>query len=142
VRTHTLTLARPEHFAAIADIERASDSSTAVSLTQGAALQEALDRGHWVIVALEGEWAAGWIWFSVELGRSGEYVGQVFRVGVAGGSRRKGVGSALVAHARKVFQERDVDRVRLTVPAGDAAAIAFFEALGFEGNSLTMERAP
>ena len=76
----------------------------------------------------------------VELGRGGEYVGQIFRVAVAPDARRAGVGHALIGHADRIFAERDAASVRITVPAGDEGARNFFGSIGFVPQALTMER--
>jgi ribosomal protein S18 acetylase RimI-like enzyme len=131
--------AEEAHFEGIVRIER-GDRSSVIGRAGPALLQEALARGHWVVVALDGGEVAGWAWFSVELGRTGEYVGQLFRVAVAEEARRSGVGRRLAGHALGVFGERAVTRVRGTVPAGDAPARAFLESLGFAADALTMER--
>jgi ribosomal protein S18 acetylase RimI-like enzyme len=142
VTTSTVSIAEAtsEHFRAIVEIERACGKGSVVALTNGAALQQALDRGHWVAVALDAAAVRGWIWFSIELGRSGEYVGQIFRVAVPQDARRAGVGTALMRHADLVFAERSVASVRITVPFEDEAARMFFEAVGLRPEALTMER--
>lgn len=137
----SFVVATQEHFDAIVEIERGAGVSSVVALTGGRALQEALDRGHWVIVALDGGSVAGWIWFSVELDRGGEYTGHIFRIGVAPTARRTGVATALFVHARSVFAERHATRIRANLDAADADAQAFLEAVGFTPASLTMERA-
>ena len=139
-RTFSVAEATAEHFHAIVEIERATGEGSVVALTEGAALQQALDRGHWLAVALDGEAVSGWIWFSIELGRSGEYVGQIFRVAVPQDARRAGVGTALIDHANMVFAERVVASVRITVSSGDEGARLFFEAAGYAPEALTMER--
>ncbi len=79
----TFVDATREHFDAIVRIERAAGGPSLVALTDGLALDEALERGHHVTVALDGDTVAGWIWFSVDGGRGGEEIGQLFRVAVA-----------------------------------------------------------
>jgi ribosomal protein S18 acetylase RimI-like enzyme len=139
-RTVSITEATAEHFRAIVEIERAASEGSVVALTNGASLQQALDRGHWLGVALDADTVRGWIWFSIELGRSGEYVGQIFRVAVAQHARRAGVGTALIDHANRIFTERSVASVRITVPSEDEGARMFFEAAGLRPQALTMER--
>ena len=136
----SFAVATQEHFDAIVQIERRAGGGSVVALTGGRALQEALDRGHWVIVALDGGSVVGWAWFSVELDRGGEYTGQIFRIGVEAAARRAGVATALLEHARTVFAGREVVRVRAVLDGADAEAQAFFEAAGFAQASVTMER--
>ena len=138
--TVSIAEATSEHFGAIVEIERACGKGSVVALTNGAALQQALDRGHWLAVALDGEAVRGWIWFSIELGRGGEYVGQIFRLAVAPDVHRAGVGTALMEHANMVFAQRAVASVRITVSSGDEGARLFFEAAGYAPEALTMER--
>lgn len=135
----TLGEATPAHFDAIVRIERAATSGSIVSLTGAHALQEALDRGHWLVVATAGAETAGWAWFTVEL-VGGEHVGRLYRVAVAERQRRRGIGSALVAHARDVFASRGCTRVRLTLDSDDQGARAFFERAGFRIDAITMDR--
>lgn len=133
--------ATPEHFEAIALIERASGSNSAVALAGAGALEQAIERGHWVAVAVDGERVLGWIWFSMEIDRGGETTGTVFRIAVAEEARRAGVASALLEHARAVFASREAARIRVTMDAGDDVARAFFEAAGFAAGAMTMDRA-
>jgi ribosomal protein S18 acetylase RimI-like enzyme len=130
--------ATPAHFEAIVRIERAAGGSSIVVLTEGLALAEAVERGHYVSVALEDGSVAGWIWFSVDAGR-GELIGLVYRVAVAPGRARSGIGRALVEHAQQVLAERGATRVRAVVPGGDDATRAFFAGLGYQVDALTME---
>ncbi len=139
-RTILIVEATAEHFEAIVAIEGASGDGSVVLLTNGAALQQALDRGHWLAVALDNGAVVGWVWFSIELGRAGEYVGQVFRIAIAQDARRGGVGTALLEHANAVFAERDVASIRITLSHDDDGARAFFEAAGLRPDTLTMER--
>ena len=96
----TIIDATPAHFDAIVEIERTSTSGSVVGLAGADALQQMIARGHWIAVAAAGDEVAGWIWFSIEIDRGGETTGQVFRVAVADKSRRSGVASALMEHAR------------------------------------------
>jgi ribosomal protein S18 acetylase RimI-like enzyme len=130
--------AAPDHFDAILRIERATAAGSVVALTEGQALQQALDRGHWIVAATRDGAVIGWIWFTIEL-RGGENVGQIFRVAVAEAHRRSGVGRALVAHAREIFVARDCTRIRLTLGADDDDARVFFEHNGFAADALTMD---
>ena len=104
--------AAPEHFAAIVRIERAAGGSSLVALTAELALEEALQRGHYVSVALDGDTVAGWIWFSVDGSRGGEEVGHLFRVAVAPERARSGW-----AGARRV-RAGDARRARVHTHAG------------------------
>jgi ribosomal protein S18 acetylase RimI-like enzyme len=135
----TLGDATSAHFDAIVRIERASAGGSVVALTGAHALAEALERGHWLVVATAGGETVGWAWFALEL-VSGEHVGRIYRVAVADEHRRRGVGGALVAHAREVFAARGCTRVRLTLASDDAAARAFFERAGFRIDAITMDQ--
>jgi ribosomal protein S18 acetylase RimI-like enzyme len=136
--TLTIIDATPAHFDAIVRIERASGRSSLVALTEGHALQEAIERGHWVVVAERDHDVLGWVWFSMEL-KAGENVGQIFRVAVAPEHRLGGVGHALVAHARGVFADRECTRIRLSLDGDDAGARAFFERIGFAVDAFSMD---
>jgi ribosomal protein S18 acetylase RimI-like enzyme len=138
--TARITEATPEHAAAILRIEEASGGGSLVALTRGLALEEALARGHDVYVALDGGAVLGWIWFSTDMGRGAEAVGQVFRVGVDAAHRRAGIGTMLMAHACGVLAGRGVRTVRLSLDAADDNARAFFAAQGFTVETLSMER--
>jgi len=131
--------AAPEHFDAILRMERAMGAGSIVALTEGQALQEALDRGHWLLVATRGDDVIGWVWFAIEL-RAGESVGQIFRVAIDAAHRRGGAGRALVERARDIFVARQCTRVRLTVAGDDADARTLFERTGFVVDAVTMER--
>jgi len=131
--------ATPAHFEAIVRIEQTSAAGSIVALTGAQALREALDRGHWLVVATADGETAGWAWFAMEL-KSGEHVGRLYRVAVAEAHRRRGVGSALVAHARDVFALRGCTRVRLTIDSDDEGARTFFERAGFRIDAITMDR--
>lgn len=136
----TIIDATPEHFDGIVLIERAAGSGSAVALAGAAALEQAMERGHWVAVAVDGDVLAGWIWFSMEIDRGGETTGTVFRIAVAEEAQRAGVATALLERARAVFASREAARIRVTMDAGDEGARAFFEAAGFAAGTLTMER--
>lgn len=133
---------QPGHFDAILRIEREGGGGSIVALTHGHALREAHERGHHLIVAMRDGAPAGWAWFSVDAGRGGEEVGLIYRIAVAADARRAGIGRALAEAVRATLAARDVTRLRATVPAGDPAALAFFEAAGFAVDALMMERAP
>lgn len=135
----TVGEATPSHFDAIVRIEQESASGSIIALTGTHALQDALDRGHWLVVATAGGATAGWAWFAMEL-KSGEHVGRLYRVAVAETHRRRGVGSALVAYARDVFASRGCTRVRLTLDSDDARARVFFERAGFRIDAITMDQ--
>ena len=111
-----------------------------VTLTAGLAIEEAVRRGHYVIVALDAAEVAGWVWFSVDSARGGEEIAQMFRVAVAPELKRSGVGRALVEHAQSVLAARDCTRVRVTLPAGDEVSRAFLVSLGYTVDAVTMER--
>jgi predicted N-acetyltransferase YhbS len=137
----TFADATSDHFDAITRLEREAGGSSIVALTEGLALDEALRRGHYVIVALDAGEVAGWIWFSVDGSRGGEEVGQVFRVAVAPGRKRGGVGGSLVEHAQAVLTARRCTRVRFTLPGDDDETRAFLARLGYAVDAVTMERA-
>lgn len=132
--------ATPQHFDAIVRMERESGGSSLVVLTEGLALDEALRRGHDVIIALADGDVAGWIWFTVDGARGGEDVGQVFRVAVAREHLRNGVGSALVEQAQTILAQRQCTRIRFTLPGDDGATRAFLAKLGYAVDAVIMER--
>ena len=136
----TFVDATREHFDAIVRIERAAGGSSLVALTEGQALDEALRRGHYVTVALDGDTVAGWIWFSVDGGRGGEEIGQLFRVAVAPERARSGVGRALVEHAQAALAARACTRMRVTLSGHDEATRAFLASIGYEVDAVIMER--
>jgi len=136
----TFADAAPGHFAAIVRIERESGAGSLVALTEGHALAEALERGHYVTVAIDAGEVAGWIWYAVDGARGGEEIGQVFRIAVARERRRSGVGRALLAHAQAVLAARDCTRVRLTLAGDDDGTRAFLASLGYRVDAMTMER--
>ncbi len=136
----TFADAAPHHFDAILRIERDAGSGSVIALTAGQALEEALSRGHYVIVALDAGDVAGWAWFTVDGSRGGEEVAQLFRVAVAADRRRAGVGRALVEHAQSMLAERNCTRMRAVLSDDDDAARAFLGALGYGVDSVTMER--
>ncbi len=129
-----------QHFDAILRIERDAGPSSVIALTAGRALEEALARGHYVIVALDAGEAAGWAWFTVDGSRGGEEVAQLFRVAVAADRRRSGVGRALVEHAHAILAARDCTRMRAALASDDDATRAFLGALGYAVEAVTMER--
>lgn len=131
---------QPAHFDAIVRIERDAAAGSVVALTHGHALREAHERGHYLLVALRDGDPVGWAWFSVDAGRGGEEVGVIYRIAVAAGERRVGVGRALAERTRATLAARDITRLRATVPGDDPAARAFFESLGFAVDALMMER--
>lgn len=137
----TLVEATRKHVDAIVQIERAAGGRSLVALTHGQAVVEALERGHYVTVALAGNEVAGWIWYATDLGRGAEEAGQIFRVAVAEDHVRSGVGRALMEHAQATLAARDVKRVRVTVGGEDAEARAFVARLGYAVDAVMMERA-
>ena len=136
----TFADAAPQHFDAILRIERDAGRSSVVALTAGRAIEEALARGHYVIVAMDADVVAGWAWFTVDGSRGGEDVAQLLRVAVAAERRRMGVGRALVEHAQSILAERNCSRMRAVLADDDAATRAFLGALGYSADSVTMER--
>jgi ribosomal protein S18 acetylase RimI-like enzyme len=138
--TLTLADATPAHFAAIVAIEREGGPGSVVALTEGLALQEALERGHDLVVALDGDAVAGWIWFSLDAGRGGETVGQIFRIAFASGQRRHGVGRALAAHAQAELADCGCTRIRATFAGDDDGARLFLASAGYAVDAITMER--
>lgn len=136
-----LVEATRQHVDAIVRIEREAGGRSLVALTYGHALIEALERGHYVTVALAGAEVAGWIWYATDVGRGSEEVGQIFRVAVARRHARSGVGRALMEHAQATLAARAVTRIRVTVDSEDEAARAFLARLGYAVDAVTMERA-
>ena len=132
--------ATPSHFAAIVRIERESGAGSLVALTEGHALAEALERGHYVTVALNAGEVAGWIWYAVDGARGGEETCQVVRIAAARQRQRTGVGRALLAHAQAVLAARDCTRVRLTLAGEDEGTRAFLTSLGYRVDAMTMQR--
>lgn len=137
----TFVDATPAHFAAIVRIERAAGGPSLVALTEGQALDEALQRGHYVSVALDGDDVAGWIWFSIDGSRGGEEIGQLYRVAVAPERVRTGIGRALIEHAQATLAARNCTRVRATLTGDDAATRAFLAPIGYAVDAVIMERA-
>lgn len=135
------TDATPEHFPAILSIEREAGDGSLVVLTNGHALTEALERGHHVIVALDGGEVAGWIWFSIDGSRGGEDVGHLHRVAVATEHTRIGIGRALVSYAQALLAARGCTRLRVTLAADDETARAFFASAGYRVDAMIVERA-
>jgi ribosomal protein S18 acetylase RimI-like enzyme len=136
----TFVDAAPHHFDAILRIERDVGPASVIALTAGRALHEAVARGHHVVIALDGTDVAGWAWFTIDGSRGGDEVAQLFRVAVAAGRRRSGVGRALVEHVQGILAERTCTRVRASLDGSDDAARGFFGALGYAVDSVTMER--
>lgn len=130
---------------AILSLEDASGAASSVSLTRGLALREALARGHWIAIAVEGDATAsemradtrlaGWIWFSLELGRDGQYAGQIVRLA----ANDPAAAAGLFDYARDVLGRRGAAVVRTTLDAGDEWGFGVFEALGFTRSSVSME---
>jgi GNAT superfamily N-acetyltransferase len=139
--TVTIVPASVEHRDAIVEIERASASGSLVALTHGHALDEAFERGHDVIVALNADIVIGWAWFSMDAGRGGECVGVLYRIAVPSGGRRSGVGRGLLERVREQLSARGCSRIRTTFSGDDTAAREFFAAAGFALDSVTMEQA-
>lgn len=135
----TLVSATEQHFDAILELERGAGRSL-VTLTDGHALREAHDRGHEIVVALDGEELAGWIWYGRSLERGAEEIGQIYRVAVAAGARRAGVGRLLVARALSDLSSRGCTRARTTVEGEDVSAQALFEDAAFFVDAMIMER--
>lgn len=136
----TFADATPHHFDAILRIERDAGLSSVIALTAGQALEEAIRRGHWVIVALERGDVAGWVWFTIDASRGGEEVAQLFRVAVDPDRRRRGVGRAIVEHAQSMLAERNCTRMRAAIAGDDNTARAFLGALGYAIDAVVMER--
>lgn len=136
----TFVDAKPEYFDAIVRLERAAGGSSLVALTEGQALDEALGRGHYLTVALDGDAVAGWIWFSVDNSRGGEEIGQLFRVAVAPERAHSGVGRALVEHAQATLAARACTRIRATLTGDDEATRAFLSSMGYGVDAVIMER--
>jgi GNAT superfamily N-acetyltransferase len=136
----TFADAAPQHFGAILRIERDAGPGSVIALTAGRAIEEAISRGHYVIVALDADDVAGWAWFTVDGSRGGEEVAQLFRVAVAADRRRAGVGRALVEHAQSLLAERNCTRMRASLAGDDAATRAFLSALGYAVDTVMMER--
>ena len=134
--------ATPQHFPAIVRIERAAGEGSVVALTEGHALDEALQRGHYVLVALVNTDVVGWIWFSVDGARGGEEIGQLYRVTVDDAAQaRSGIGHALVEHAQALLAARHCTRMRVVLAADDAATRTLLTGLGYELDAVIMERA-
>jgi GNAT superfamily N-acetyltransferase len=134
-----IAVATPAHFASIASIERAAPSGSLVALNGLAILDEALARGHHVVVALEAGEVVGWSWFSLEAGRGGDDVGRLHRIAVRAERRRQGIGRALLGHVHAALAARSCTRLRATFGDDDAAR-AFFGSAGFAVETVTMEQ--
>jgi ribosomal protein S18 acetylase RimI-like enzyme len=136
----TIAAADRSHTAAIVAIERELPGSSIVALTHGRAVEEALARGHGVVVALAGGVVAGWAWWSVEDARGGEVVGQISRIAVAPAHRRIGIGRVLAERIVALMREQGATAVRLSVDADAGDAVAFFTSIGFAPSVVAMEQ--
>ena len=63
--------------------------------------------------------------------------GWIFAVGVDPGQAHHGIGSALVAEARRRFTRAGVSTVRTMVRRNDVPMLAFFRSNGFVGGTFT-----
>jgi len=79
-----------------------------------------------VMLAREGDQLLG----SVMVGDDG-HRGWMYYLAVADDSRRRGIGSALVAAAEQWMRERGQSRVRLMVRTDNLPTVAFYTALGY-----------
>jgi ribosomal protein S18 acetylase RimI-like enzyme len=61
--------------------------------------------------------------------------GGLYRVAVAPGHRRRGIGSALVREAEHSLRERGCIRISIITGAGEEDALAFWAALGYTHNT-------
>jgi hypothetical protein len=57
--------------------------------------------------------------------------GWIYRLAVAADFRRRGVGTALVAHVEQALQKRGCLKINLQVLASNAETVAFYEKLGY-----------
>lgn len=64
--------------------------------------------------------------------------GWVYYLAVAGAHRRRGIACALMAAAEMWLRERDAPKIQLMVRPGNAEALAFYTALGFEPQPVTV----
>jgi ribosomal protein S18 acetylase RimI-like enzyme len=86
-----------------------------------------------VLVRRAGEAIAG----SVMVGHDG-HRGWVYYLAVAPNARRGGVGRALMAAAESWLRARDVPKIQLMVRQGNADATAFYAALGYAVQPVTV----
>lgn len=70
----------------------------------------------------------------------GSAVGSITHVYVLPDHRHRGIARALVGSLGEWFGMRRVERTELTVVAGNAAAVAFWKAMGFDVSLLQMVR--
>jgi hypothetical protein len=129
--------AADEHFAAIVEIERSAGEDSVVALTEGHALREALDRGHHVVVALDGTAVRGWAWFTTSLERGSEEIGLILRVR----THDEDYGTIeleLLRHVSEALSDRGIRLARATL-AGDDRRRPLYQEFGFEVSALTME---
>lgn len=136
----SFTDATPELFPQIVALEEEAAGASLVTLTAGHALHEAHERGHSMLVAIDDDHVVGWIWFSVELGRGGEYVGRIVRLAVRAAHVESGVGRGLVERAHASLAEQGCASVRVTLDAADGETRAVLESAGYAIDSMTMGR--
>jgi ribosomal protein S18 acetylase RimI-like enzyme len=79
-----------------------------------------------VLAALDGERLAG----TAMVGHDG-HRGWVYYLAVAPDARRSGVGRALMAAAEEWLREREVPALNLMVRSENAAALGFYDRLGY-----------
>lgn len=103
---------------------------------------EFVGRGHGAtrvgIAARDGARLTGYLLGEVRAFEFGSApCGWIFAVGVDPAAAHHGIGSALVAEARRRFARAGVSTVRTMVRRNDVSMLAFFRSNGFVGGSFT-----
>jgi ribosomal protein S18 acetylase RimI-like enzyme len=89
-----------------------------------------------VLAALDGDLLVG----TAMVGHDG-HRGWVYYLAVRAADRRRGIGRALMAACEDWVQSRGVPKIQLMVRAGNAEAVGFYAALGYEdGDVLVLGR--
>jgi ribosomal protein S18 acetylase RimI-like enzyme len=88
-------------------------------------------RPEWLLV---GEWA-GQVVATLMVGYEG-HRGWLNYLAVDPELRRRGIGRCLVARAEQILHEAGCPKINLQVRAGNAAAIEFYRALGFQADNV------
>ncbi len=134
---------RPLSSADLADVARIDARHTGRCKTAywRGILREFLDAGHARsrvgLAAADAGRIAGYLLGEIRAFEFGsEPCGWIFAVAVDPGAAHRGIGSALVAEARRRFRRQGVSTVRTMVRRNDVPLLAFFRSNGFAGGSF------